>query len=613
MKKIIYSALLICAGLHFSACKKEFLQTSSPSEYTPDLVFTSPTYTQYAIIGTYAYLTQDQLYSARLPLMYATNTDIEIVGASNTTYKEDGSRGLSNYMGTSNNSSLSKEWAAMYKVIERTNLCIDGIRNSAAMKTADSTVMKAYLGEAITLRSLMYFELIKNWGDVPYKGEPTKYDLSNVYVEPTDRDVIYDYLLTDLQESENYVPWINSNGYGTVERVTKGFIKGLIARIALFRGGYSLRKSNHMERGSNWQKYYELARTKCKEIMDKGVHQLNSSYLNIWKSLCMLQEESTFRENLFEVANGLARSGEIGYSIGVRFYTNPKYGFGNNANVVNTTAWYYYMFDQKDLRRDITVAYYTYSNNSAEVKEVFTANPFSFNIGKWDQRFMGPEWQTLNKGASNKIGYGINWCIMRYSDVLLMFAEAENALSGPTALAKDALKKVRTRAFADADKPTMVEAYVNALGDQQSFFNALVNERAFEFGGEAIRKYDLIRWNMLTSKIKEQREGIQKMLRREAPWTFMPRFLFYKYQTDNEILDKSSLNFYVDKGDVDITGYTRIKWLAQEGQKDSLAYIELANLYSSGLNALSDGRHLYPIPTDVIAGSQGTLTNSYGY
>src|SRR3954463_7541708 len=163
MKKIIYSALLICAGLPFAACKKDYLTTSSPSEYTPDLVFTSPTYTQYAIMGTYAYLTQDQLYSARLPLMYATNSDIEIVGASNSTYKDETNRGLSNYLGTSGSTVTYKEWGALYKVIERANLCIDGIRNSEAMKTKDSTAMKAYLGEAITLRSLMYFELIKNW------------------------------------------------------------------------------------------------------------------------------------------------------------------------------------------------------------------------------------------------------------------------------------------------------------------------------------------------------------------------------------------------------------------------------------------------------------------
>ncbi|THU34126.1 RagB/SusD family nutrient uptake outer membrane protein [Niastella caeni] len=618
MKKRLSIVLIAIAGLSVTACKKDFLNTSSPSEFTPDLVFSSTAYTDFAITGTYALLTQDQLYSARLPLNYATNSDIEVAGADNASYKENSTRGLSNYLGTADNTSLSREWTTIYKLIERANLCVDGIRKSGLMKTSDSSTMKAFLGEAITLRSLAYFELVKNWGDVPYKAEPTKYDLSNVYLAPTDRDLIYDYLLTDLQEAENYVPWVGSGGtYATVERVTKGFIKGLIARIALFRGGYSLRNRNGnavTERGSDWQKYYTLARTKCQEIMTQGVHKLNSSYIDIWKKLCSLQMDATYQENLFEVANGLGRSGEMGYSIGIRFYTNSKYGFGNNANVVNTTAWYFYMFDQQDLRRDATVAYYTYSNGSADVKEVFQTNPMSFNFAKWDQRFMGSNWSALNKAASGKFGYGINWSVMRYADVLLMFAETENALNGPTTLAKDALKQVRSRAFADADKATKVESYVNALTDQTSFFNAIVNERAYEFGGEAIRKYDLIRWNLLVSKIQEQRDGFKKMLAGTAPYNTLPTYLFYKYQSDNEILDKSGINFYVDKGTADIAGYTKVAWLAGLSAANKTLYSERVDLFSSGLTSGGvQNRHLYPYASSSIAESQGTLVNAYGF
>lgn len=619
MNKRLSIVLIALTGLSVTACKKDFLNTSSPSEFTPDLVFSSTAYTEFAINGTYALLTQDYLYSARLPLNYATNSDIEVVGADNASYKDGGNRGLSNYLGAADNTAISREWTTIYKMIERASLCVDGIRKSAVMKTSDSTIMKGYLGEALTLRALAYFELIKNWGDVPYKAEPSKYDLSNVYLPPTDRDTIYDYLLTDLQEAENYVPWVGSNNYATVEKVTKGFIKGLIARMALFRGGYSLRnRSNNYitERGSNWQKYYELAHKKCQEIMQHGVHQLNPSYMDIWKKLCSLILDGTYKENLFEVANGLGRSGEMGYSIGVRFYTNPKYGFGNNANVVNTTAWYFYMFDQKDLRRDATIAWYTYSNGSGEMKEVFQTNPMSYNFAKWDQRYMGSSWTELNKDASGKFGYGINWAIMRYSDVLLMFAETENALYGPTMLAKDALKKVRSRAFADADKPIKVEAYVNALSDQQSFFNALVNERAYEFGGEAIRKYDLIRWNLLSSKIQEQRDGFKKMLTNTAPWNNLPTYLFYKYQADNELIDKTSVNFFEEKGSADITGYTKVRWLSELSSTDSANYSLRVDLFSSGLDNNSAGvknRHLYPIHNEAIGESQGTLMNAYGF
>jgi starch-binding outer membrane protein, SusD/RagB family len=616
MKKITYITILFFAGLGISSCKKDFLNTSSPSEFTPDLVFSSPAYTDFAIMGTYALLTQDYLYSARLPLNYATNSDIEVVGADNNSYKENTNRGLSNYLGTQDNNSIQREWTTIYKMIERANLCVDGIKKSPVMSTGDSAVMKAYLGEALTLRALAYFELVKNWGDVPFKTDPTKYDLSNVYLPPADRDSIYDYLIADLLEAEKYVPWVKSGNYATVERVTKGFIKGLTARIALFRGGYSIRNRNGSfptERGSNWQTYYQLARQKCQEVMTDGPHQLNNNYIDVWKKLARHEIDGTFNENLFEVANGLGRSGEMGYSIGIRFFANPKYGFGNNANVVNTTAYYFYMFDPKDIRRDNTIAYYTYSNGSGDVKEFMQTNPMSFNFAKWDQRFMGEKWLAMNKAASNKFGYGVNWSIMRFSDILLMFAETENAINGPTALAKDALKRVRTRAFAEADRPVKVEAYVNALTDATSFFNAIVDERAFEFGGEAIRKYDLIRWNMLGSKIQEQRDAFKKMLDGVAPYNTLPKYLFYKYESNNEILEKATINFHEDKGSADIAGYTKIPWLAGMSASNITTYKDRVDLFSSGLNTPTPNRHLYPIHGSVISESQGTLKNLYGF
>jgi hypothetical protein len=613
MKKIILIYIIAACSAGFSSCNKDFLQTSSPSEFTPDVVFSSLAYTEFATTGVYALLTQDQLYSARLPLNYSTNSDIEIVGADATSYKENSNRGLSNYLGTPDNTSIQREWSTIYKMIERANICIEGVRSSPLLSTGDSSRMKAYLGEMLTLRALGYFELARNWGDVPFKDKSTQYDLSNVYLPPTNRDSIYEVIISDLLKAEIDVPWVKSANYPSVEKITKGFIKGLIARIALTRGGFSIRNKPGFptERGTDWEKYYGLARTKCAEIMAQNLHKLNTNYIDVWKKLCRHELDGNY-ENLFEVANGLARSGEMGYSIGIRFYSNAKYGFGNNANVVNTTAYYYYMFDPKDIRRDNTIAYYTYSNTNAEIKEFIQTNPVAFNFAKWDQRFMNEKWLSLNLAAKGKIGYGINWSLMRYSDVLLMFAEAENALSGPTPAAKDALKEVRRRAFAPADHALKVDQYVDGLG--AGFFDAIVDERALEFGGEAIRKYDLIRWNKLSSKIEEQRVAFKKMLNGQAPYQNLPKYLFYKYEANNEILDKPNINFYEDKGSADIPGYTKIAWLSGNSAGNITSYTERIDLFSSGLN--SGGvlnRHLYPIHVSVVSESQGKLKNSYGF
>jgi hypothetical protein len=206
---------------------------------------------------------------------------------------------------------------------------------------------------------------------------------------------------------------------------------------------------------------------------------------------------------------------------------------------------------------------------------------------------------------------------MRYSDVLLMLAEVENDLNGgPTNEAKQALKQVRSRAFASNNQANKVDTYVNGLSGQKDFFNAIVNERAWEFGGEAIRKYDLIRWNLLSSKIQALKDNFSKMLSHQAPYDNLPQYLFYKYNADNEIIDRAGINFYTDKGSVDIPGYTKINWLSGYKDADKANYLNRMNLFSSGLDNNSAGvhnRHLYPVHGSVISNSNGKIVNTYGF
>ncbi|MDP4186637.1 MAG: RagB/SusD family nutrient uptake outer membrane protein [Bacteroidota bacterium] len=619
MKKIFYSFIIIAFVMGINSCSKDFLDQTSPSVYTADVVFNSTTFAQYALNGCYARLTQGNMYGARLSLNYTTNSDIEFVGADETSYNQTGNRGQSNYFAKASDSQM--DWGQEYTMIERTNWVIQGIRTSPLLSSGDAVTKKTmlgYLGEALALRAIAYFELARNWGDAPYKTEPTLNDLSNVYLPVTDRDTIYDHCIKDLQEAENYVDWVGGSSSLTTERINKGFIKGLIARMCLSRGGYSIRNKAGFptERGSNWEYYYTLANKECKEIFENGTHKLNSSFLQLFKNLNHMDLDNSY-ENMFEVAMGLGRSGEQGYSVGVRFYTNPKYGYGNNANVVNTSAYYFYMFDSVDLRRDVTIAYYNF-NSKGKVQEDFQTNPMSYNFQKWDQRWMSDAFKSQNLAANGKIGYGINWVLMRYSDVLLMLAETENALNhGPTALAKQVFKQVRARAFSSAYYKQKVDDYVESFTDEPSFFNAIVKERALEFGGEGIRKYDLVRWNLLSSKIQEQRDALTKMFNRQAPYDNLPVAVYYKYKSDNETIDKSDINFYADR---DTTGsakkgitYLKTTWLSGLDAKTLSSCLNRVTLFSSGLDNPVANRHLYPIFTTNISESRGLLSNSYDY
>ena len=631
MKKLIY--LILSAFLIAGTSCQDFLATSTPSKFDNISVYNSVAYTESEVMGVYSLLGDANMYAQRVSLNWSTNSDIEYVGADETSYNQATNRGSSNYYGTPSNTIFT--WSNIYKMIERANLAIQGINSSPLLSTSDSTKMKTLLGEALTMRAIGYYELIKNWGDVPFKEEPTLPDLSNVYLGKTNRDTIYNHIIKDLLRAELSVPWLGQSSY-TCERITKGFVKGMIARICLSAGGYSLRDKPElnypMERPANWLDYYKLANQKCKEIIENGTHKLNPSYLNIWKSVNALKLETSFNENMFEVAQGLGQNGEMGYSIGVRFYKNTKYGYSNNANVVNTCAYYFYSFDKSDARRDVTVAKETYSNSAGDLKEVFQTNPLSFNIGKWDQRWMSSAWLALNLAANGKIGYGINWIVMRYADVLLMYAETENEITGaPTNAAKTALKQVRARSFSTTDYTAKVENYVNALGDHDTFFDAITNERAWEFGGEALRKYDLIRWNLLQTKIQEQRDKFAAMMSGSAvtifgnTYTTLPSKIYYKYAADKENIDWANVNYYDVRADLDALatadltaqGYTKILWLSGFSATNISSYNNRLLLFSSGLlksyNNVCDNRYIYPIATTAITDSNGQLTNSYGY
>jgi hypothetical protein len=218
-----------------------------------------------------------------------------------------------------------------------------------------------------------------------------------------------------------------------------------------------------------------------------------------------------------------------------------------------------------------------------------------------------------NRNAGNKLLTGVNWTLMRYSDVLLMFAEAENELNGPTALAKEALKEVRRRAFPAETHAEEVENYVNNLGSKEAFFEAVVDERALELGGESIRKFDLVRWNMLYEKITEARELNRKIVYGEAPYDELPEYLYYKYREDDpEDLDYASLNFDEDLGDLNIPGFDRVEWLPGISDSDKQEFIDWLNLMSSGLDQNPE-RHLLPIAQPVIDDANGAFTNDYGF
>ena len=644
MKKIL-SIITLSAGIIAMSSCSDFLDQTSPSEQTDETVWNSVFYTGTRVNKLYGALGQDRTYSQDLSIVWNINSDCELVdGLGTDAYNASSERGNMNYNQNPGWSKIGDVWTALYGIIEDANLNVQGIRNSSLLTAggSDQKSMERYLGESLTLRAMIYFDLVKFFGDVPFKTEPTVSDLSNAYLPKTDRDDIMDALIADLEEAVELLPWADDvTGY-TTEHVTKGYVHGLIAQIALTRAGYAIResaKSGYETASYSDAKYptqrpdaatrkalYEKALSHLSAIITSGKHSLNPSFENQWNLVNQLTLDQSYHENLFEIPLGLNLNSELGYTVGVRLNgVTSKYGYGNSTGKLKLTAPLLYSYDDNDLRRDITCSNIQIAQDGSLTKEAVLGNtPFGIYVGKWDARKMSDTWLSQNLVATAKHCTGINPIKMRYANVLLYYAEVMNELAGPDAnyngdagiTARQALALVHKRAF-DAEHQADAQAYIDAIpGDKDSFFNAIVDENAWEFAGEGYRKWDLIRWNLLYSKIVEFKDTY---LRQLTDGTYQAKLYFnYKDAAKTEI-DYSSITWHgIPNGkseadyDNSVSSFGGAKI---DDPTDKTVYTNLPSI-SSGLvgdDVKVKNRYIMPIASTTISASNGSLHNSYGY
>lgn len=604
MKKYHVFIILLFACLHFSC--EDFLNTKSESLFTEESVFDTYDFAKQEVFSIYESLTTEQLYEYNL-IFFKCDTDIEC-----TFNDYDGARySLAHYVGNSGSSLIMNTWTVLYKAIERANLAIGNLPKSKLWNNETySADARCLYAEALTLRVLYYSELINIWGDVPFPTESTK-DEQSFYLPKTDRDIIYERLVEDLKEAQEYLPWLSTNQ--TSERVTKGFAKGLRARIALACAGYSLRNGTlKTERGKDWEKYYQIARDECYEVMQSGKHRMNPDFENIFKRMHSYELDLNYGEIMFEVAFGRLVSGRVGQSFGMYHTTSPaepKYGRAMAELMMNMA--YFYTFDLEDQRRDVSMAIFNYGDANFPGKQrPINANGTGFRATKWRRMWINP---SMGGDLSGTGMTGVNWPLMRYTDIVMMFAEAENQLNGPTDEAKQALMDVRKRAFPPEMWEEKVTQYVNTVSaSKESFFNAIVDERGWEFGGEMLRRNDLVRWNLLGDKLDRMRGLTEKILHSsdDPEVENIPTYLYWKYNEDGESIDFLNKNYRLPLQN--IAGYSRMEWHANMSDRAKNDFYVSHNRVASGFDKTKNN-YLYPISNDLIVASNGVLSNDQMY
>lgn len=597
MKYIVNIVLMIVFAGNIISCD-DFLDSESKSTFTEEMSFSNISFATYVVNGIYDHFTDSYSY-ANVLLFAKSGSDIEMVPGSSDNARRD----LAQYKAGAGNTQITSMWNKFYSAIEQANICIDNLPISPIWQEAEA---KALYGEAVTLRALCYYELITLFGDVPFHTKSTQ-SQDYFFVPKTDRDEIFEYLVEDLKKVEDYVPWME----GSATRVTKGFVKGLRARIALTYAGYSLRnKTFETKRGRRWQEYYKISNQECKELFNSGKHGLNPSFKDVFMDLHAYVPVTDNKEILYEIGFGRLISGRISQVIGMRFPTSPPHPkYGRAAAEIACPMPYFYSFSHGDSRREVSCELYNYNNTSTPLVQNLIGVG-DFKPTKWRR-----SWITPNMGGDlATVQYtGVNWPVMRYSDVLLMLAETEiQVYNVVTDTARIALKLIRERAFPDESMWTeKVTNYIDSVSASVTlFFNAIVDERAWEFGGELIRRNDLHRWNLMGKKLQDLKDAFATIV--NGLDENVPRYLYYRIKEDGETLEilNPDYNHPADGATLEINGirYSVKAWMANLDEKNKTSALGYVDANIGGYNAAKNN-HLLPLSNSIISTSNGTLSN----
>ena len=539
-------------------------------------------------------------YRGRFLPYYGLNTDVEVPSGTAPSFasKNDDKQNLLNYDTSESNGQMNTDnnaYAKFYEGIERANLAIEGLRQYGDI--ANNKNMAQLLGEALTLRAVIYADLTKAWGDVPARFTPNSND--NIYMPRCNRDSIYKVLLADLKEAEDYCYWPNQNSVTkTTERVSKSFVKALRARIALYAGGYGLRGDGYrLSKDPELapEKMYQIAKDECEDIINAGYNKLGSFKDNFTK-LCQ-DNVTAGGESIWEIPFSDGR-GRVLYTWGVKHASKDQYTQQNQGGVNGPAPYLYYDFDADDARRDITCVPYQWSKELINGK----SHQELRKISQWCFGKLRYEWMKRIVTSTNDDG--VNFQYMRLADVYLMAAEAENQL-GNTSTAWNYMEPVLARVLPAAKVNALKAKY---CASKDAFQQGIIEQRGFEFAGEQLRKADLVRWGIIDEKMAEAKQKLTDLANRQGAYEGLPDKIYYTLDTDGETLKLYGLNKGEDNADkikeLQAAGWENKNWFVSNGANI------ITEDYINGLYVEQPSTHcLWPIWKTFIDKSNGYLNN----
>ncbi|MBL1411185.1 RagB/SusD family nutrient uptake outer membrane protein [Sphingobacterium faecale] len=374
---------------------------------------------------------------------------------------------------------LVDTWSILYQGINRANMLLERIDQS----DISETLRDNYKGEALFLRAYYYFLLTSNWGSVPLRLQSTKTP-GEVDMKPAKLKDIYAQIIVDMTSAADLVGDVTA--YKNAGRVSKSTVWGILARVNLKMAGAPLRDKSRYAEAKKW----------AEKVINLGYHTLNPDYTQVFKNHA--QKVYDTKESIWEVefsymSGSQYEEGNVGSINGIGT-SNKLVGYSYGAQKIMKP--YYDSFGVGDLRRDWNINDYYYENEPATGRIVYAGNAaaifYNRSASKWRREYEITPQKSVNTTT-------INFPLLRYADVLLMFAEADNmSPEGRSSQAEWCVNQVRQRGFGNLLPGAVPTANVDLPTglDVVDFQEAIQKERSFELGFEGLRRHDLIRWGI---------------------------------------------------------------------------------------------------------------------
>lgn len=456
MKKKILALIALSCILCFSSCT-DFLDTK-PSTITLETYFNNEFELNSVLNGVYDAMNSNFFYGSTYQLIMAQSTD-ESYNRSAVNIST-----MSSYNGLTSNNELARFWNSLYIGINRANILLENIDRVPNLSTERKNI---FLGETRFLRAYYLFLATQCFGDIPMrtKSVSTPEDTNIAF---TSQREVYDFVISEMTEAEQLlnkqiptaiIPYQSG-------RITNTTVQGVLARACLYAAGNPI----------NDTKRYAEAKLWAKKVITSGFHKLNPNFEKVFINHSADLYDVAFKESMWEVEFHADLSNpDLRESLNANAMIAPQINIGtptvgrtlcqvfSTAKLYRSYQSFYNPIRLTDLspdkRRDVNLTPWVYSGGNATTAPTKVSVAWNVWWGRWPGK-----WKRENETNFGDNGSSQNWPILRYADVLLMYAEADNELNGPTAEAVDIINQIRARAYGSLTATNSIELTLTSEG-----------------------------------------------------------------------------------------------------------------------------------------------------